>query len=618
MPRIAAAADRAMIRRAVEIGDYHDAITNYCDLQFQLAESEESRHGSPPHTNTNPTAVDYKFVHPERIYSPEEHKELAQLYFWTHQDRPGFKTLLDGITLLGIDNDLGVRDPMIDCYLNNIMRADDNEIQRFYDLLGYAIAQARALRGDEHYLAFLCNARMIIGQAYGIIRAARDIDTVCQRIQRIRESLAKNMPPDFILGQKHLLPVSPRTGCGAGYSSDECGQPEPLILYADCEDSIMEADLLSKSGALVRAHACYQHALEKEQRCATPIYYDGTVAGDAASIGLSLTGCLLGQTNSTVKFMGGESLSPNHRRACLALLTYIRHTGDRTVPKDNVTQALRCLPSANASALAYYARAIREAFSQCDFDNMLALCTQRAKVCASVPAAIGKMWAAVLGAQGNTREAFAVLCAGLGYSASRPERIAYRTFCSLSWSWADKEGLTYQARAAVGSAIFDQLILRDFSSLGDALVWRRSVLPQQQELLISMDEHDISRASRIFDENFKLSLQPGHLFTKANILLACHLTNAACKTFMAACEARISILPLALPFAPMSACEHPLFETPFIEAALSGAPQDMIDQYASWLNERKMACERLQRPASANVIADRIRSLRTIHKGSSK
>jgi len=49
-PRIAAAADRGLIRRAVEIGDYHDAITNYLDLQFQLAESEKSQDGDHSHT----------------------------------------------------------------------------------------------------------------------------------------------------------------------------------------------------------------------------------------------------------------------------------------------------------------------------------------------------------------------------------------------------------------------------------------------------------------------------------------------------------------------------------------------------------------------------------------
>ncbi|MCX7004173.1 MAG: hypothetical protein NTV22_13010, partial [bacterium] len=38
-PRLAAAADRVLIRRAVEIGDYYDAITNYVDLQALILES---------------------------------------------------------------------------------------------------------------------------------------------------------------------------------------------------------------------------------------------------------------------------------------------------------------------------------------------------------------------------------------------------------------------------------------------------------------------------------------------------------------------------------------------------------------------------------------------------
>jgi tetratricopeptide (TPR) repeat protein len=39
VPRLAAAADRGLIRRAVEIGDYHDALTSFWDLQAQLAKA---------------------------------------------------------------------------------------------------------------------------------------------------------------------------------------------------------------------------------------------------------------------------------------------------------------------------------------------------------------------------------------------------------------------------------------------------------------------------------------------------------------------------------------------------------------------------------------------------
>jgi len=138
-------------------------------------------------------------LHPESCILPPappplsraEYRDLAQLYFWTWRDREGFAQELDGITLLGIDNDLGVRDPMVDCFLNNIMRAADNEIQRFYDLLGYAITQARAMEGDEEYLAFLLRARKLIAQHYDHINAADDVEMLRASIEAARNKLER-------------------------------------------------------------------------------------------------------------------------------------------------------------------------------------------------------------------------------------------------------------------------------------------------------------------------------------------------------------------------------------------------------------------------------------------
>jgi len=304
-PRIAAAADRGLIRRAVEIGDYHDAITNYCDLQALILESgsdlragsvppsawianvavdEESGHGSPSHTNTNPTAEDYKFVRPERILSREEHKELAQLYFWIHQDRPGFKTVLDGLTLLGIDNDLGANDPIIDCFVNNLQNADDAEIQRFYDLLGYAITQARALKGDENYIAVLCNARLLLCKVYSFLRPEDDLAKAFDRIAEARVALAKTVQAGpaakrAATGARTIPAQSPKAVDAAGAP---VSTPQALL-----ENALIKADLCMRAQRGALARSLYLNALCLQSNATPPeVVYDGTTAKNAAAYGL--------------------------------------------------------------------------------------------------------------------------------------------------------------------------------------------------------------------------------------------------------------------------------------------------------------------------------------------
>jgi len=74
-----------LIKRAVAIGDYYEAITNYADLEAQLAarlgdaltSSKRTPDASTPTTLTR-----------------SEYKELAQLHFWTYNDRTGLAKLL--------------------------------------------------------------------------------------------------------------------------------------------------------------------------------------------------------------------------------------------------------------------------------------------------------------------------------------------------------------------------------------------------------------------------------------------------------------------------------------------------------------------------------------------
>ncbi|MCX7005358.1 MAG: hypothetical protein NTV22_19100 [bacterium] len=350
-PRLAAAADRALIRRAVEIGDYHDAITNYGDLQAQLASGEFSRR--------------------EQILATNEYVELAQLYFWTYQDRPGFAKLLEGLTKIGIDNDLGIKDALVVCFLNNIARADDAEVRRFYDLLGYALLDARSLNGDEEYIAFLCNARTLMCTVYDFLPQEEDLKKVHARIEQVQAQLAKlpataiSVQPGKQSGGKPGT-VAPTLNAYGQVSAS------PAIVI---EDLLMLGDCLAHRGERGKAGTVFGNAYAAMTN--TPLAsqaYDGTTAGNAAQIGMlvasrnwrsAAAGNVVPDGSHRYMSYEIEAFDPSNSAACIALIQTVRISGlphaapvalaalQRTI---NTLVALKCSDEAIEAANEYVRR----------------------------------------------------------------------------------------------------------------------------------------------------------------------------------------------------------------------------------------------------------------------
>lgn len=262
---IVIAADRALAKRAIEIGDYYDAITNFEDLASITT------------------------------LTREEYKQLAQLYFWTHRDREGFRHVLNGLTLLGIDNDLGVKDPMVDCFLNNIMRADDSEIRHFCDVLEYAVVQARAVKGDEPYLAWLCKANKIMDETYGLGDSEAPIEAVSRRIDQVRQRLQRY--PDSA-PHTNLPRVLSETSAKRGLPdvmavTRASGATSAMTFF---EDQIMRGDWFRQQSLAAPndntprrlAYRCYQEArLSITNSPASPLVYDGFPAAQSLQVGIA-------------------------------------------------------------------------------------------------------------------------------------------------------------------------------------------------------------------------------------------------------------------------------------------------------------------------------------------
>ena len=186
-PKIMAAIDRVMIQRGNEIGDYENIILHYQHLEQVSRTPDRRMPGSKCEQLTKPEIANY-----------------AQILFWSRKDRKGFSKLLEEISKLGIDNNLDVKDPLVNKFLNNIMRTDNEEVEYFYDLLGYEIEAARAKAGDENYLAFLCNARTLFCKVYDFLNPEGDLKKIKKRIDKVKEQLKQGYD---VFGSKNKLSV---------------------------------------------------------------------------------------------------------------------------------------------------------------------------------------------------------------------------------------------------------------------------------------------------------------------------------------------------------------------------------------------------------------------------
>ncbi|MCX7005361.1 MAG: hypothetical protein NTV22_19115 [bacterium] len=584
-PRIAAAADRALIRRAVEIGDYHDAITNYWDLQAQLANDEyrirndecrseqtESNDiesvaglastvtGGMRAASAPRTCEDYKFVRRERIYSPKEYTELAQLYFWTHQDRTGFKTVLDGLTLLGIDNNLGVKDPMVGCFLNNIMRADDAEIQRFYDLLGYALSHARAEKGDEIYIGFLCIARTVMAEMCPFLASEDNIKILRHRIDTVRELLKRTITVSAAKRQRTTAQNADHLERNGLYA--HVFRMHTSNTY--CEDTLMQADLRAKQYAWRRALNVYSNALG----CSKEELYDGTTTRHAAELGIALSSLEIQPnyfSNCTAAMFDGSI------RSALACLRICMQLGETAMPSyaSCADMCLSQLPRANATVLQHLRYKAHQERQAMNVERVFTLCGEYEQRAGAVPADMALQWFAMLCARGSVSDAFSILLRTLVNTELRDYSGSDKLteLCDNQWSWATDDDLAQYARVRELVALPELIQFAYIMPVTVAVrlnlmkTWRDTLYVREVNIRRAMKAGQYVHALTLFTNTPLEKCQAGQMSSFAIISATVGDTNAACAAMLAAMKMRAAVahgarVPLALPCAEMEFVEE--------------------------------------------------------------
>jgi len=534
-PRLAATADRALIRRAIEIGDYHDAITNYVDLRFLLTESEESPHGGGSHI-AQPEKSTSTFVRRERIYTPEEYRELAQLYFWTHQDRPGFKTILDGITLLGINNDLIMTDPLFVCFQANVMRANDAEFQRFYDLVGYAIAQARMLKGDEEFIAILCGTRLVMRKTFDWIEDHDDLQAVVARCEEIKRELLLGLRPGRARAAHDARDRRvARAVPGPAPLDDAAQRSRDSSSYF--EDQLMRADCLLKNGLHAGAYTCCSNLVAQASpgtNCAgvnpQALAYDGTSMQQAARLGMLLASHARGAgergvTNAVLERIPLES---GCIRADAAVLTLA--CDDRHITSAHIQPALAALPAAHPAALRFLAWRIDKSIQQGNADQALADLAEYEVRRGTLSVAHYAAWARLLTARDQAAAAFAVLLRGLTRCAldagnEFAQCCILADLCASTWAWADDAQLANYLRTCrmlCGADLFNT-----YMQPVRVMQLVRVVLPTEQRLRDIWAMQDWPAAHALLATQMRSSTQAEHDYRRAIVYAALGNTNAA-------------------------------------------------------------------------------------------
>jgi len=249
---IAIAADRDMIKRAVTIGEYSEANTLYKDLS------------------------DF------HILLRDEYVENAEINFQTYNDSAGFKSILDGITFLGIDNSKGLKDPLLACFLCNIQRANKDNISYFYELMGNAILTSRAHTGDEEYIASLMNLRFLMCKVFDYLNAENDLEKAKTCVESAKRYLSTKQNKTYYKKKvKGSTPLHKKQKDNQELVKGELNTIEDMVMAADVE--LMQKEYIS-------ARKKYLLALTNYSGKSEIVEYNGFNIKEAIVFGLLVTG----------------------------------------------------------------------------------------------------------------------------------------------------------------------------------------------------------------------------------------------------------------------------------------------------------------------------------------
>ncbi len=566
-PRIAVAADRAMITRAQEIGDYDEALILYEDLQ----------------TFTELTKVEYI--------------NYAQLNMIKHKNRTAFQLLTEGMFRKGIDNDQGVHDPLVDCFLAHMCLAEKEDIELFYYVLGDAVAHARALKGDEELLATLIQCRKVMCDLYPRLLEEKDIDQLKKRVAHLQTKpspeLLQRIRNQY--KRKTTAVVKPRKSKKIHMPTERQENDIELLLME------AEYDRVNKNTSTIRGK--YDHVLMIcSNRLDESLLYDGTPIKLAAETGnmvvrtVELLMMLENQTAVT------DSLAKIIQKLNqLALITH-RNAGIRTEIFNIVTLYLerykdpkweewltyeyeilyQALP-----AYGMYNRILQESYIQYNvynnnWEDAICLLEEMEESHPDMQFMLRKALGGFYAATGNPQKAFSIWLKGFMWHGS-PEQ--YEMLCNTTVSWASEE--ERKIYPEVLKTVYFKKAIQNWPSYLDKL---KQACEWNGTVGITLQMYDTAKklnSTNLLTTVLKTLKQPGSLLAAARIYLKNGDPRNAAKYAFEALRLKSRIIHDIRPIRYITVCVLPTEETEILSICKNDMPAELRENYVQWLDTQQ-------------------------------
>jgi len=587
-PKIMASVDRVAIQKGNELGDYENIILHYQHL-MSIANDIKS----PPFKGD---LGGCKLTKPELA-------NYAQILFYSRKDREGFSKLLEGISNLGIDNNLGVKDLLIDKFLNNIMRADNEEVEYFYDLLGYEIEAARAKAGDEKYLAFLCNARTLFCKVYDFLSPKDDLKKVKKRIDKVKEQLNQGydvfgQKKYSVSGNQYSVGKKKKNAKSENRKLSKTGKIEE-IPEVELENLLMLADWYFKLKKYVIAKVMYDKADWLATGTFANIQYDGTTTQNAAKIG-SISSEL--QLNSKLKTCTSTrrmtvynpkfELNDSFRSAELTLQLYQKATNDEQRIKHDTEWAIEILPKAHCATLTYLQGNARKNIRERNFEIAIRHYQQYKERRRKIDYYDIKLWINASCASGDIKMAFTTVLQLLKTNGDCVARLDIFGDCMKIWSVGEEKELLAFSNIALKSLLLYYLTYINHPinyaarEMRNFINWKEIEYENHIKIMKEMTAENYYAALNILTNVFTHSNQVEHNYWKAICYTKIGNTNLAFRFAMDAHKIRCELSSCV---GGDKAC-YPTLETSLIESLLIGLDNNYIEEYRKWIVNRINKC----------------------------
>jgi len=590
--QLQAAIDRVGIQRANEIGDYPEIIFLYQHLEEVSRASQRE-----------PRATDYG----PRIteLSNDEIANYAQILFYSRKDREGFSKLLTGISKLGIDNNLGVKDPLVDKFLNNIMRADEDEVKWFYDLLGWAIVDARAKAGDEEYLAFLCNARTLFCKVYDFLDSEDDLKKVKKRIDVVKEQIAegdsifKNENMYSVSGNRYSVKRKKKVSKSTNLKIDKSGNMEktPEIVL---EDLLMLADWKLKQKDYKNAGTNYYLTSLIATGKFANLEYDGTIVENAAIIGMKKN---LRIMNYDLQFV----LDNSFRTAEATLQLYLNATNDEQRAEYNTEAAMEILPKYNKIAIRTLTYKLKQAINDLDLQQIEEIYRKINKYGLKEVYNSAFLYTRYLISINKTAKAFSSLLESTIYVSDYGIRKMNMSILNQSWAWASKKDIFVFSRKQLVNEIFVVIIGQswDFGANRD---WMQKWGARELQSRKLFNEKKYNDVLWILNSNFD---QAGHEFRKAICYAEIGKTNDAFNAMFNAYKKRCKM-------AEQEELSYPNPEIDYLQSFAKNTNLNNISELIDFLNKHKDNLMKCKRKEESNLLSTIIENIKTLKNNKTK